>query len=182
MTVYVSIGNSDDRLTQAEWSDFWAEVNSLIRLHSRQLHGTWTSETRDRYQNAVWAFEPNLELEPSTRRYLSMIAQRFRQDSIAWAEVDRTAFIGPEPASKASWAGDKPATGRHPWIVQVPDGVDPSLVDHALLLRALPGGAGVLIFPAGIFDREARLMEDLAVDVRRSAPFTDPDRDGDQHP
>lgn len=71
---------------------------------------------------------------------------------------------------------------KTPWIVQVPEGVDPSVIDYSLLLRALPGDVGVLVFPAGVFDRDVRLMEDLAVDVRRGFPFTDPDQDGDQHP
>lgn len=34
MIVYISIGNSDDKLTQAEWSQFLAEVRSKINART----------------------------------------------------------------------------------------------------------------------------------------------------
>lgn len=70
-----------------------------------------------------------------------------------------------------------------PWIVVAPEGVDPMVVDCSALVKALPGKAGIMLYPAGIFDRDAHLMSGEATTIRRPSPyFTDPDRDGDQHP
>jgi len=33
MLVLISIGNSDDKLTQREWYNFWRELDELIRSY-----------------------------------------------------------------------------------------------------------------------------------------------------
>jgi len=99
LTVYVSIGNSDDRLTQAEWAAFAGAVQGAVRCAARVIHGEWASLPLAAYQNACWC----VELEPAAvqelRRELASIAAMFRQDSIAWAPVSATEFLGaPAPA------------------------------------------------------------------------------------
>jgi hypothetical protein len=94
VTVYVSIGNSDDKLTQKEWADYLFEVDHSVMGHAAEVHGQWFSSPRSPFQNAGWCFEIGPEAAGSLRRSLARHAGRFRQDSIAWAEA-QTTFIGP---------------------------------------------------------------------------------------
>lgn len=93
MNVYISIGNSDDRLTQAEWSAYVAGIRGVINAWTKTVHGAWLSAPDSRWQNACWC----IELEDETyardmRDALAKIRQHYRQDSVAWAAAD-TEFI-----------------------------------------------------------------------------------------
>jgi hypothetical protein len=93
MIAYVSIGNSDDKLTQAEWAEFHGRTSLLLRDNAH-IHGQWVSEPASAWQNACWCIDIEL---PATAAYLknrlSAFAKRYRQDSIAWAEVRETEFL-----------------------------------------------------------------------------------------
>lgn len=95
MIVYISIGNSDDNLSQKEWSDYWHEVNNLMAGMRIKFHGRWTSNTHDEYQNACWCVEFNAvdSWIDYLKSRLGGIAEKHRQDSIAWAVVKDTEFI-----------------------------------------------------------------------------------------
>jgi hypothetical protein len=92
-TVYVSIGNSDDKLTQADWSLFVDETYEAIARQSH-VHGVWTSASADRYQNACFCFELPAERIGKVKDALARVAAEYRQDSIAWADAETT-FITP---------------------------------------------------------------------------------------
>ncbi len=101
--VYITIGNSDDKLSQQEWSQFVTEVGgSISRVASMpggQLHGVWGSANHMPWQNACWCLQlPDRDSHVEMLRMrLAQLARRFRQDSIAWAEAT-TQFIGPGPS------------------------------------------------------------------------------------
>jgi len=104
-TVYISIGNSDDKLTQAEWSDFVRKVDGAVRHYGPNVHGFWLSPSDARWQNACWCVECPEDLRwplatrmPLFRLELGQLAQRFSQESIAWAEAT-TEFIKPTEAT-----------------------------------------------------------------------------------
>jgi hypothetical protein len=90
-TIYVSIGNSDNKLTQREWSGFVCKVAKAVRRHAEIVHGEWASLPFAEWQNAAWCFE--VFGGSGLRVQLSYLASEYRQDSIAWAEVPRTEFI-----------------------------------------------------------------------------------------
>lgn len=92
MSVYVSIGNSDDKLSQKEWARFVAAVDVTLRTGATEMHGRWLSRPDDPFQNACWCFEPFSARVPAMKRILSGYAKEFRQDSIAWAEAE-TVFL-----------------------------------------------------------------------------------------
>jgi hypothetical protein len=94
ITVYVSIGNSDDKLTQADWALFWGEVQWVICSQAERIHGEWASVPWSPYQNACTAFEVKRERTGDLRDLLARVAAKYRQDSIAWAEA-QTEFISP---------------------------------------------------------------------------------------
>lgn len=92
MNVYISIGNSDDKLSQARWAAFWSLVNINIRAHAKAVHGAWLSLPNSGYQNACWCIEPQGN-HTRFRNTLRDIAQEFEQDSITWAEVSEVTFL-----------------------------------------------------------------------------------------
>jgi hypothetical protein len=98
--VYVSIGNSDDKLTQAEWHRYYVAVNLTIRRAAEAsdatVHGAWVSEPASSWQNACWALQlpADAVAVEHLRMRLAELAADFRQDSIAWAVAPNTEFIG----------------------------------------------------------------------------------------
>lgn len=90
ITVYISIGNSDDKLTQDEWGQFWAEVDLLVRQKASRVHGAWFSSPVSRYQNACWCVEIQLMSAHELQLALAPLAYRYRQDGIAWAAAETT--------------------------------------------------------------------------------------------
>ena len=93
-TVYVSIGNSDDKLTQQEWYAFANSVDSRLRVAADPMHGAWYSLANAPWQNACWAFDiAERDIVPMQAE-LSRMAGHWRQDSIAWAEATTTFLEG----------------------------------------------------------------------------------------
>lgn len=98
MIVYVSIGNSDDKLTQREWATFWEFTCAAVHRWAAQVHGEWLSAPADPYQNACWCIEIDDETaELTLKPELIHLAGEFRQDSIAWAPAPDTHFLGGVP-------------------------------------------------------------------------------------
>lgn len=95
LVVYISIGNSDDKLTQREWSAFTLRIHLAIDDHAKVIHGSWYSGSAAEYQNACWCAEIPLERVAALKGKLRLLSGEFRQDSIAWAGVPVTEFLGP---------------------------------------------------------------------------------------
>ena len=97
VTVYVTIGNSDDKLSQQQWSQFHRDVDRVIRKWGHVIHGQWVSESTSAYQNACWCFEGLLSefVRREMTADLRSLAVQYNQDSIAWAEVRDVTFLGP---------------------------------------------------------------------------------------
>ncbi|WP_336214428.1 hypothetical protein [Nonomuraea sp. LPB2021202275-12-8] len=93
-TVYVSIGNSDDKLSQREWADFVREVGFALMKYAGVQHGFWLSPPHLPWQNACWCVEVAPSMERPLRAELAQWCGAYRQDSIAWAEAT-TDFITP---------------------------------------------------------------------------------------
>lgn len=95
LIVYISIGNSDDRLTQAEWSKFVLAISTQVISLAPQIHGAWASNPVGPWQNACWCVEFASEATALTARdEARMLAGEFQQESIAWA-IAQTEFLTP---------------------------------------------------------------------------------------
>ena len=98
LTVYASIGNSDDKLSQQRWSVYAQSFVSTIHRHVSprylpgQVHGIWYSAPDAPWQNACVCFEATPEQAALVRQDLEELRKHQEQDSIAWA-VARTEFI-----------------------------------------------------------------------------------------
>lgn len=124
-TIYVTIGNSDDRLTQVEWSVFCASLSILpLSISGRPYFHYGHSLPSAEQQNACISFQVVYDADvDAVRRRLVVLARRFGQDSIAFVVVDSDAveMIGPdtqvpppagEPRSKGLARGKTPRQQR----------------------------------------------------------------------
>lgn len=95
--VYISIGNSDDKLAQYMWAKFYRKVNLYIHsVMNIGFHGQWLSESTSAWQNACWCVELTYVSDAGIeglKTDLKNIATEFGQESIAWAEVSTTQFL-----------------------------------------------------------------------------------------
>lgn len=98
-TILVAIGNSDNKLTQAQWSLFHSAVDDEIVAFAQYagitLHGRWVSPSTDPYQNAGWCIAVEDDMMVHTRDLqngIRSILPAFGQDSVAWT-VGQTRLI-----------------------------------------------------------------------------------------
>lgn len=82
MNIVISIGNSDDKLGQAEWAKYVADVHAAVALEAEVIHGVWFSSPESKYQNAGFSFESD-GISVRLQDRLGEALERYRQDSIA---------------------------------------------------------------------------------------------------
>lgn len=87
-TITVQIGNSDNKLTQAEWAEFSEKIDKLIRFGSHAIHFWGGSVAWAAWQNVAWVFECEDKKIPALKETLCMIRSMYKQDSIAYTEGD----------------------------------------------------------------------------------------------
>ena len=94
LTAVISIGNSDDKLTQKQWSDFMQDVSWIIKRYDLLIHLNGFSSPTAPWQNACWiiqlADEP--EFLDKFRSELTRLADEYAQDSIALL-IGETEFV-----------------------------------------------------------------------------------------
>jgi len=91
-TLTVQIGNSDDKLTQREWSEFVAEVNNEMLSLCNVVHFSGRSDGGCSWQNACWVASATEGCYLSLRAVLMVIGRKYKQDSIALT-VGKTEMI-----------------------------------------------------------------------------------------
>lgn len=91
MNVVISIGNTDNKLTQKLWSEFVTQVNTVLDKNSK-IHFFGGPSSYSPYQNACWWIEVDKNKIYSIRSVLREIKYKFNQDSIAWLSGE-TEFI-----------------------------------------------------------------------------------------
>lgn len=103
-TIYIVMGNSDDKLSQFEWSQFYRAIDTVVSAAGNyvgvQIHGRWTALPHEPWQNACWCLAiDDGELEfvvKGMKAELVALAKEFRQESIVWAEAE-VEFLSPNP-------------------------------------------------------------------------------------
>ena len=90
---YISIGNSDDKLSQREWSSFIEDVDIVVKNY--HVHGRWFSEPSVPWQSGCWCVEAPEYAFSGLRPVLALLADRYQQNSIAIA-VAATELVAPE--------------------------------------------------------------------------------------
>lgn len=96
MTVFLGVGNSDDKISQVYWADLISEIRSTLKAFNVEMRGEWFSAPDSSYQNACFAFEPGKKTIPELQGTIRGVAVLFNQDAIAWSECKTTLFLGPQ--------------------------------------------------------------------------------------
>jgi len=91
-TIIIQIGNTDDKLTQVEWSAFCRGVQAAVNGHADKTHFAGGSDYCMPWQNACWVIEAIPVMADLLRDEIVKIRTEFRQDSVAWTEGE-TAFV-----------------------------------------------------------------------------------------
>lgn len=89
-TITIQIGNSDDKLSQREWSDFVAEVAATVKSLAETVHFFGGAENWAQWQNACWVFTIHPQFISKLSDILASVRKGYKQDSIAWTEGETT--------------------------------------------------------------------------------------------
>ncbi len=84
LTVSVLIGNSDDKLSQAEWAQFMCLVGRFVSDKAKHVHFAGHSDPACIWQNACWVFEISTSDIQELKETLIKVKEKYRQDSIAF--------------------------------------------------------------------------------------------------
>ncbi len=98
ITVTILIGNSDNKLTQAEWAEFYAHVDEAVNTHAKSVQFSGPSNGAAPWQNACWVAVTDGESNINPR--LAVLARTYRQDSIA-VIPGHTHFVTPSESTEA---------------------------------------------------------------------------------
>ena len=90
MTITIQIGNSDDKLTQIEWSNYVSEIQDMLVDSGTKIHFFGGSTTWSPWQNVAWVIDTNEAQEIAAA--VGQIRKKYNQDSVAWTEGS-TLFI-----------------------------------------------------------------------------------------
>ncbi len=82
MNVVLSIGNTDNRLTQAEWFAFVDEVRWLVAEFTDGVHFFGGPATWAKWQNVAWIFEMAEMDCAEFQAKLVRIREQYKQDSV----------------------------------------------------------------------------------------------------
>jgi len=93
VTVYASIGNSDDKLPQAIWRSYLRAFRLLMRRYSETVYGDWVSETSSAYQNACMCIQARAVDLDELRSDLLRTRVAYGQDSIAFSVLPATEML-----------------------------------------------------------------------------------------
>lgn len=92
-TVYVAIGNSDNKLTQAEWAEFVKDTRAALDHYGERTYGVWFSAADVPWQNACICKEVSQREVLKLRAALREIRKHYRQDSVAFVVIDTTELL-----------------------------------------------------------------------------------------
>jgi hypothetical protein len=82
-SITITIGNSDNKLTQEEWSYFVGEMHSIILTHVKSIHFSGGSNFDRPWQNACWVCETFPDKLSELLGKIIECREGYRQDSVA---------------------------------------------------------------------------------------------------
>jgi hypothetical protein len=91
-TVTIQTGNTDNKLTQQEWSILVKLLADQIRSYAKEIHFFGGAESWAMWQNAAWVIlieQPQLDM---LKAKVIEVREMCKQDSVAWTE-GKTLFV-----------------------------------------------------------------------------------------
>lgn len=94
MNVCILIGNTDNKLTQQEWSRFVEAMQEAIKQHAFCTHFCGASEGWRPWQNMCWVVQilDGEDFRTAFQKDVTAVRQRFHQESACWIDCT-TSFI-----------------------------------------------------------------------------------------
>ena len=86
------IGNSDNKLTQIDWTRFCRDITWIVENHGAGIRFSAPSIGWLAYQNACWVFEIREEELEEVKSLVRIARKQYLQDSVAII-VGETEFI-----------------------------------------------------------------------------------------
>lgn len=93
LIVYITIGNSDDKLGQHDWSSFIRELKATLTDYAGRTHGEWYSAPDSTWQNMCICREVERKDLDRLRAALRALRATYRQDSVALVTAGRTEMV-----------------------------------------------------------------------------------------
>jgi hypothetical protein len=84
ITVTVQLGNTDNRLKQAEWHEFVLAVKYAIEQSAESVHFFGAPANWDKLQNVAWVLALNNSQQQQLQLELKRIRKEFKQEAVAW--------------------------------------------------------------------------------------------------
>jgi|GEM_PF-2287190 len=91
-TIIVQIGNSDNKLRQAEWADFVQRVGAIVQEYASAIYFFGGPENWSVLQRVCWVFDCEESHLPAMKPRLADAREQFRQESLAFTE-GQTEFL-----------------------------------------------------------------------------------------
>lgn len=93
ITVHAAIGNSDDKLSQQDWSEYVHEFQQAMQSLTREVYGVWFSAPDSVYQNCcIAAGVTTPDMTAALRDALVKLRHKYGQESIAM-NISSTEFV-----------------------------------------------------------------------------------------
>lgn len=92
VTVTIQIGNSDNKLSQAEWAHYVEECRHWVEKHAAEVHFFGGAPTWYPWQNVAWIIVTPDHVTGRLRDELSSVRAVYNQDSVAFT-VGETEFV-----------------------------------------------------------------------------------------
>ncbi len=92
LTATFQISNTDGKLTQLEWADFYAQCDAAAQQTVARVRFAAPSPADAPWQNACWVVQCTGDQATVLKGRLREIRQRFRQDAVAWT-AGRAEFV-----------------------------------------------------------------------------------------
>lgn len=89
-TITILIGNSDNKLSQAEWSYFCYDIHSFVRWYANQIHFVGGTSYDSPFQSSCYVFEIEEDNTSNLIADLKKIKYGYIQDSIALITINTT--------------------------------------------------------------------------------------------
>lgn len=80
-TICISIGNSDNKLTQTEWAAFILDLDGVIKKYEARRHFFGGSVTWVTWQNVMWCCELPADSVDEIKRAISLVRIHYGQDA-----------------------------------------------------------------------------------------------------
>ena len=83
MIATIQIGNSDNKLTQEEWSKYVMDVHAATTANGIETHFFGSSEGTKPWQNACWVVAIQEAEVDAMFRAIAKIRKQYKQNSVA---------------------------------------------------------------------------------------------------